>query len=719
MKNPILAFAFLLLLFATAHAETPPPFHVAHAAQPPKIDGDLGDEIWNDARLETEEWISYNPLYGTKMPQRTNVYIAYDDRNLYFAFHCFDSEPDKIRTTLTKRDNAFNDDWVGLSLDSNGTGQIAYHLFVNPSGIQMDALNTTASGERFEADLVWDSAGKITADGYNVEIRLPLQSIRFKGGQDVTMGILFWRRISRAGVSTAWPDIPPGQWVFNRHAHLVFPELKQPRLMELLPSATQSVNQLRATSGGWESADGKSDVGLSAKYGITSSITLDATVNPDFSQVESDAFQVQVNQRYPTFFSEKRPFFMEGMGLFNIAGTGGDGNMITAVHTRRIVDPDWGSKVTGTAGKFTFGALSASDANPLDMGNRGAAISARNKLFSVGRLTYGLGESNYAGGLLVDTEHAGRSNRVAGGDLSLRFKKRHQLSATFLESRTAVALDKVTRGSAAQASYNLSDRKYAFSTQVEHYDRNFQMDTAFYNRTGFTSGWGYGELNFYPKDTSKAALKRTTLFTWNKYGRDEVQDGNERFSLVGIRFSFTRQGFLRIDQGWGREPWAGKTFNNARTRTFGNVQLYRWLYLNGNFSTGWAVYYDPVAPYQGKSRNFGGGFTLQPNSHISQNVNYSRVAFDRASDGQRVYTVNIVYSRTTYQFDKHFQIRAIEQFDSSRRRLLTDLLASYEFVPGTVFYAGYGSLYERIGAEPYTTTSRSLFFKASYLYRFK
>src|SRR5215510_16122638 len=111
MKSPILVVpALVFLLFATtAHAETPPPFHVAHAMQPPKIDGDLHDEIWNDARLETDEWISYNPLYGTKMPQKTNVYIAYDERNLYFAFHCLDSEPAKIRTTLSKRDNAFND----------------------------------------------------------------------------------------------------------------------------------------------------------------------------------------------------------------------------------------------------------------------------------------------------------------------------------------------------------------------------------------------------------------------------------------------------------------------------------------------------------------------------------------------------------------------------------------------------------------------------------
>src|SRR5213075_335445 len=165
-------------------------------------------------------------------------------------------------------------------------------------------------------------------------------------------------------------------------AHLEFDNLKQPPLIELLPSITYGISQTRAPGNQWNPTVNKADVGMSAKYGITSNITLDATINPDFSQVESDAFQVQVNQRFPIFYSEKRPFFMEGMGLFNIAGTGGDGNMRTGVHTRRIIDPDWGSKLTGTAGKMTFGLLNASDQSPEDIGNRGDAVAGKSKLFT-------------------------------------------------------------------------------------------------------------------------------------------------------------------------------------------------------------------------------------------------------------------------------------------------------------------------------------------------
>jgi hypothetical protein len=367
MRVPCLVPALLALALLSGTAEAQEPFRVQRAPEPPNIDGVLDDSTWAQvAPMPTGQWASYNPNRGDRMPDeyRTEVRIAYDDRSIYFAFHCFDNEPQNIRTTVSKRDNSGNDDWFALSLDSAGTGQSAYHLFTNPSGSQMDALNTSASGEQFDADMVWYSAAKTTADGYVVEVRIPLQTLRFAGADEVRMGLVFFRKVSRIGVSYSWPEMPPGQWVFDRPAHLVFSNLRPRRLVELLPSVTYSIGQERETSERWASADDKYNFGGSGKLGITSGITLDGTINPDFSQVESDAFQVQVNQRFPVFFSEKRPFFMEGMGLFNIAGTGGDGNMRTAVHTRRIIDPIFGSKLTGTIGKTTFGVLNASDDKP-------------------------------------------------------------------------------------------------------------------------------------------------------------------------------------------------------------------------------------------------------------------------------------------------------------------------------------------------------------------
>src|SRR3954468_1868358 len=223
MARALAVAALVWSIAAGVQAQERADFRILRAATPPKIDGVLDDEVWQQPPLPLGEWISYNPLRGETMSNalRTEVRIAYDDRNIYFGFHCFDTEPDKIRTTISRRDNAFNDDWIAMSLDSAGTGQTAYHLFVNPSGIQMDALNTTSSGEQFDADVVWYSVGKVTDDGYIVEIRLPLQTIRFSGGDQVRMGILFFRKISRIGTSYSWPAMPPGSWVFDNHAHLL------------------------------------------------------------------------------------------------------------------------------------------------------------------------------------------------------------------------------------------------------------------------------------------------------------------------------------------------------------------------------------------------------------------------------------------------------------------------------------------------------------------
>ncbi len=163
------------------------------------------------------------------------------------------------------------------------------------------------------------------------------------------------------------------------------------------------------------------------KYGLTSAVTLDATVNPDFSQVESDAFEVEVNQRFPVFFSEKRPFFMEGMGLFNLAGTGGDSTMRTAVHTRQIIDPSAGLKLTGAQGRHTFGVLSSADAAP---------PGERQRVFTVGREVMNFGRGQYAGLLVSDTEYGNDHNRVVGGDVAFKQGEHFQGNASFLFSHS-------------------------------------------------------------------------------------------------------------------------------------------------------------------------------------------------------------------------------------------------------------------------------------------
>jgi hypothetical protein len=454
---------------ASAQSTTSPELRASPASTPPVIDGALDDEAWQQPPLPTGEFLSYDPGHGDTIPQKTTVWFAYDTNYLYVAFKCDDPEPSGIKTSITRRDNIFQDDWVGLSLDALGTGQVSYHMMINPSGIQLDMLNSVAGNEDLAPDWIWDSAGRVTDTGYVVELRLPLQSIRFKGGADSRMGILFWRRISRLGVSVSWPALAPGVWVFERHASLRFDRLDPRPVREILPSVTYSRTERLESPATFSPADNRGDVGFSAKVGLTSTITLDATVNPDFSQVESDAFQVEVNQRFPVFFGEKRPFFMEGAGIFTLAGAGGDNTLRTAVHTRRIIDPIFGAKVTGSVGRVQFGTLTAVDEAAGRAVAPGDERVDRNRLFNIGRAQYSLGPSNYVGALVMDTTFAGSYNRVVGADFTWRVNETQRVDGFVLASRSRASRDlDAAGGFGGQAQYAFATRPWTLIGSAEH-----------------------------------------------------------------------------------------------------------------------------------------------------------------------------------------------------------------------------------------------------------
>jgi hypothetical protein len=689
----------------------PPPveLHARRVSSPPKLDGILDDEAWSAAPLPLDNWMSYNPMRGEAAAEQTQVWIAYDEQAIYLAFHCLDTQPEKIRATISRRDQVFSDDWVGFSLDSSHAGQLAYHLFVNPHGIQMDALQSGSNGEDFAPDWVWQSAGHIGADGWTAEIRVPIENIRFRSGTDIQMGVLFWRRISRSGISASWPEMPTGKWVFESNASVVFDELHSKRLLEVIPSATFSSNQSRQTPSVWDRSRSRGDVGVSVKYGLTSAITLDATVNPDFSQVESDQFEVEVNQRFPVFFSEKRPFFMEGLGLFNLAGAGGDGTMRTAVHTRRIIDPSGGLKLTGTAGKHTFGVLSSADASP---------PGERQRVFTIGREVLNFGQGQYVGLLVTDSEYGTEHNRVAGGDVAFRRGDHFSANGSFLSTHSRSLDGETKSGSGSQGTYSYNTRRFTVAGQLEHFDRGFQMDTAFINRVGLTRGWQYQDLNFYPSHPKFRWIKRINPFVWMTMAKDRNEGGTEAFYLPALRMSFTRAGYLRLDHGTGHETFAGRRFETGRFSAESSVQIKRWLNIGANTNSAPAIFYDPVAPFQGDSRSAGARVGLQPNARLYSNTSYSFVTFKNRRTGLNVYRVHIVNMRNTYQFSPRFFVRGVAQFDSSRKRVLADFLASYELSPGTVVHAGYGSLFGKETLEAYRATARAFFFKASYRARF-
>jgi hypothetical protein len=318
---------------------------------------------------------------------------------------------------------------------------------------------------------------------------------------------------------------------------------------------------------------------------------------------------------------------------------------------------------------------------------------------------------------VTDTEFGAEHNRVAAADFVLRHGESFSWNGALIYSDSRALSGQAARGFGSQVSYGYNTRRVTVTGQIEHYDRGFQMDTAFVNRVGLTRGWQYGQVQFYP-DRRFAWIKRIAPFFWVTRAQDRIQGGSEQFVLPGIRFDFTRQGNLRVDFGRGHETFAGRRFSTGRANINGSAQFTRWLNVGGSFMRGPGVFYDTLEPFGGTAFSRGLQVGLQPNANLSHNVSYDFVKFERP-DGVPVFAVHVVNVRNTYQFTPRLLVRAIAQFDSGRRRVLGDFLASYELSPGTVVHAGYGSLMESTAVtRPYESTARAFFFKASYLARF-
>ncbi len=715
----------MLPLYGGSLSDDPGILNPTFARSSPVIDGILDDEVWQDSPLR-QDFITYNPAYGEVLPQKTEVWTAYDKKNLYFAFKCYDNEPDKIKTSITKRDNMFSDDWVGLSLDAMGTKQTAYDLFCNPDGIQGDILNSAVSGEDMAPDFVWESAGQLTDEGYQVEMSIPLRSIRFKSGKEVRMGILFWRRISRLGASGSWPDIKPGHGLFNLHSPVIYRDLRSPLNLEILPSFTWGSGSSRISPQEWGPRDTFREIGAGLKYGITSSITADITINPDFSQVESDVFQVEVNRRYPIFYREKRPFFMEGTDIFNFF-TIPYGFMQTAVHTRQIIDPLWGAKLTGTLGKTALGLLAAGDEWPgLEWDTGVNPARGKKAYFTIARGKQSLGQDNYMGTIFSGREFAGGFNRVGGLDLSVRFFTNHKIQASYMQSFTKELDGGSTFNSPSfHLWYGYTSKPLGIMAAYEHIGKDFQMDSGFLQRTGIDEGWIWIGPNFYPNPEKLAWLKRINPHLTVQYIHDHHTGMDDTFIRGAVEFSFTRQGELSTNISHQTESWKGETFRLPTFNIEGQVQMTKWLQMGGGFTFGERIYYPAESPFKGNYFSAGYGFTLQPNSKLSLTLSLHHSHLK--TESEEIYNVNIVYSRTTYQFNKYLFARAILQYDSYKRDLLTDILVSFTLIPGTVIHLGYGGLYEKQdwqngnwvpGNGPLQNMKRSFFFKASYLWRF-
>ena len=528
-------------------------------AKPPVIDGKLDDEVWKTAAV-LKDFYQIQPGDNLIPENRTEVMLGYDSRFLYIAFHCYD-DPAKVRANIPKRDQIWDDDYVGILFDTFNDQRRAYEFDFNPLGVQADGIWTEGQGEDFSLDLVMDSKGMVTSDGYTIEIALPFKSLRYVAGKDKLWGIHFWRRTKRLNNSLdMWipMDRDKNSWLAQA-GHLTGLEgISTERTLELIPSLTVSETGKRKTALPFNAKSGapdpgrfvnepiEFDPGLTGKYTLTPTVTLDFTLNPDFAQVESDQLVVTANQRFPIFFEEKRPFFLEGIDIFN--------TQISAVHTRAIVDPDYAVKLTGKVDRNTFGLLLASDNAP---GNFSEDDRTNPNVFpgiqrfvdknaSVGilRLKRDVGKSDsFIGFLGTYRRFVDEYNELGGFDGRFRIDKQTTFSWQVLGTRSRHQFFFPEEGKTRNAKQNGFIYSIDYNQSGRHFGHEFSMTgrTRYYIAdVGFNRRPNTNNPNWFIRYNSEPNAK-AKLISWRVY-----TDFNANFDWQGRSQNFNNETQLQL-----------------------------------------------------------------------------------------------------------------------------------------------------------------------------
>ncbi|MGZ8847401.1 MAG: DUF5916 domain-containing protein, partial [Pyrinomonadaceae bacterium] len=555
------------------------PVRVPQFEQPPVIDGKLDDEIWKTAAV-LKDFYQIDPGDNTAPSRPTEVLIGYDAKFLYIAFRAFD-EPDKIRSTVAKRDNIWQDDYVGFFLDTFNDQRKAFEFFFNPLGIQGDGVLTEGSGEDMSVDILMDSKGIIHETGFNVEIAIPFKSIRYEAGKGKMWGAHFFRRIQRFNreLSSWMPLSRSITGNMNQAGHLTGLEgISAERTIELLPSLTLSQDGRFVRSFGVFPGTAAAaidpgrivnepvrfDPGLTAKFIPNPGMTIDLAINPDFAQVEADQLVVTANQRFPIFFAEKRPFFLEGIDIFTTP--------ITAVHTRAIVDPDIAVKTTGKIGKNTFGIIAASDNGPgnLSADDRGSLQSCierralfpgvvcnnerfvdKNAYIGVLRLKRDIGKENHIGILATSYNFIEKHNQLLSVDTRFKLDPqttfRLQAMGTtsrnfFFDADDAISTRYRTgNGFAYSVNWGRFGRNWGGEVGGDGFTQDYRADVGFVQRTNSNFNYGFFRYNSDRNPKKKLISYNVHNFTHVDYdwqGRIYAWESEQMFELSLPRSSW-------------------------------------------------------------------------------------------------------------------------------------------------------------------------------------
>jgi hypothetical protein len=713
-------------------------YTVTHATSEIKVDGVLNEEAWVNAAVIKLPY-EYLPGDNTPAPVETECLITYDDNNLYVAFRAYDKEPEKIRAHLMDRDaidTFVQDDQVIILIDAFNDERRGFEFRVNPMGVQVDANWSELEGyEDFSWDVIWDSAAQITEEGYMVEIAIPFNQLRFpRTAEKQIWGLIAERHYPR-NVRHRIRSIPTDR---NKSCLLCqanklfgFEGITPGHNLEFDPTLTLDQTDIRSDfpTGNMEKGDIDTEPGLTARWGITPNMIFNATLNPDFSQVEADVAQLDVNIRYALYYPEKRPFFLEGADFFLTP--------LEAVFTRTVADPNWGVKLTGKAGKNAVGFFSTQDSINnliLPSNQQSIATSLDQDVFSsVLRYRRDVGKGSTFGVLYTGRTAEDYSNQVFGFDGFMRLSRTKTMSFQYLHSETqypqAFALNyhqsaEPFGGNAFTAEFSHNSRNWILAATYEDLSPNFRADYGFIPRVDI-------------RTIDVAAIRilwgeADDWFTRMHFGISVEQTEDRDNTLTDQRIAFfgdysgPLQSTLDVNYHLIKELFNGVTYDLN----------YLGIYFDIRPASGLRfMLFSSYSDYIDYSNSrLADRFSLSPlielglGQHL--NINFRHSLERLTLEGDEIYQANLTQTNVKYHFNVRTFVRVILQYRDVNRNtelylnpvepetnsFFTQFLFSYKINPQTVLFLGYSDNHMGLRGIDLTQTDRTFFIKFGYAF---
>lgn len=702
--------------------------------------------MWRSAAV-IEHFVQQAPLDGAPATEQTRVRLAFDGRYLYLGFEVRYTDPGILRANRVDRDQADQDDLVTVYLDPFLDQQRAYVFDVNAYGVQGDGIvvtntgggtrgrgRTTGGGREQEGgipgtDRSWDAlfstAGQLTGDGYTAEMAIPFKSLRYPrpvAGASHRWGFQIVRSIGgKNDERDVWAPMSRDVTGFLSQMGILdgMTDVSTSRNLEILPTATAIRFESRDDATGATSADFTPEAGLNVKYGVSSNLTADFTFNPDFSQIETDVPQVALNQRFPLFFPELRPFFLEGQEIFNVFAP------MTWLNTRTIVDPRYGAKLTGKLGRTSVGLLVANDAAPGH--NREATDPAAGKTAQVfvGRARYDIYPESYLGTLVTDRQFLDGYSRAAGIDGQFRLGRTAQLNFITFQTLNRDQDGVETSGPTWGVFLQQNGRHLRYSMFNGSDDPDLRSDLGFIRRVDTRTHTDTVAYRWWPEGW---LVNWGPRFTYQRVWNHDWVAQDERFD-TGLNFTFARNLTAGVVAERALERFAEVDFWKWTYGIRAGVNASRRLGVTGHVDWGDQIFFSDQ-PFLGRGTRVGLNVSLRPVARLQTDMDLTTSRLlDTRGGSLDVFDIKLVRALTTYQFTDRLLLRNITEYNTFAKTLGLNLLATYRVNAGTVFFLGYDDHYQqRDQFESYDDqirlatdllrTNRAIFLKVQYLFRY-